>query len=351
MDVQIQDELVELLGVIAENYGKPVWPATFLPPSVLNVLWVFAAGTRIPRDDIRLTRLIRLLQQRSKAFDMSGGILNQLPWLRFVAPESTGFNLINRFNRDIHEFLMTAINEHKNNFSEDRVNDDLIYAFIKEMRDAEPGAATTFTDSQLTMTILDLFIAGAQATSITIDLALMTMATYPAMQSRVQHELDAVLVSGRLPTYADHKLMPYTVAVLHEVQRFYTIMPITGPRRAMSDTELGGYKIPRNTTILIGLRTVHMDTEFWGDPQVFRPERFLDEQMRIVNTERLMPFGQGKRRCLGEGLARSCQFTFFAGLMQRYRVNLPDGAPVPDHNLLPAITLAPKPYKVIFDQR
>lgn len=348
MDVQIQEELIELFAEVDKTSGKPVWPATMLPPSVLNVLWVFAAGERIPRDDIRLTRLITLLQQRSKAFDMSGGVLNQMPWLRHIAPEKTGFNLINRFNQEIHAFLMTVINEHKANFEEDKATDDLIYAFIQEMRRTE-GTNSTFTDYQLTMTILDLFIAGAQATGISVDLALMTIATYPQLQTRIQKELEQL--NGRLPTYADRKLMPFTEAVLIEVQRFYSIMPITGPRRALRETELGGYRIPKDTTIMIGLGTVHSDAEYWGDPAVFRPERFLDENMNIVNKERVMPFGQGKRKCLGDMVARSTMFTFFAGLLQRYSVDLPDGAEKPDRNLIPAITFAPKPYKVTFTRR
>lgn len=349
MDQQIRDELVELIDVVGETCGKPVWPASMLPPNVLNVMWVFAAGTRIPRDDPRLTRLITLLQQRSKAFDVSGGLLNQLPWLRFIAPEKTGFNLINRFNSEIHAFLMMAIDEHKADYSDDKVHDDLIYAFIKEQRNVPEGESTTFTDHQLTMTILDLFIAGAQAVSITVDLALMTMVRHPEIQARIAEEL--TVLDGELPTYADRKRLPYTEAVLLEVQRFYHIMPITGPRRALRETELGGYRIPRDTTILIGLGTVHMDAEFWGDPEVFRPERFLDKNNKIFNTERLMPFGQGKRRCLGENLGRSSMFSFFAGVVQRYSMRLPEGEPIPDRNLIPAITLAPKPYKVIFEPR
>lgn len=349
MDQQIRDELIELIDVVGETCGKPVWPASMLPPNVLNVLWVFAAGARIPRDDARLTRLISLLQKRSKAFDLSGGLLNQLPWLRFIAPEKTGFNLINRFNRELHEFLMIAINEHKADYTDDKEHDDLIYAFIKEQRQVPEGEPTTFTDYQLTMTILDLFIAGAQAVSITVDLAMMTMVTYPKIQARVADELR--VLEGELPIYTDRKRLPYTEAVLLEVQRYFHIMPLTGPRRALWETELGGYRIPKDTTVLIGLGSVHMDAEYWGDPEVFRPERFLNEENKICNTERLMPFGQGKRRCLGEGLARSSLFVFFAGLVQKYQLHLPEGEPLPDRNLLPAITLAPKPYKVIFEKR
>lgn len=348
MELQVQNELNELLHVIAECGSTAVWPGKFLSPSVLNVLWTFTAGETIARNDSRLERLLQLMQQRSKAFDMSGGVLNQMAWLRHVAPEWTGFNLINRFNSELRAFFMETIEAHKLDYTDDRADDDLIYAYLREMRADAQNPDSTFSELQMIMVILDMFIAGSQTTSITIDLALMTLATRPELQRRVHDELRTL--GGRTPAAGDRAQLPFTDAVLAEVQRFYHIVPITGPRRTLRETELGGYTIPRDTTVLIGLRTVHMDREHWGDPERFRPERFLggDANDVLVNTERLMPFGQGRRRCLGESLARACLFTFFAGIMSRFEVRLQPGDPVPDRTLQPGIVLSPKPYRVVF---
>lgn len=361
MQVQIQNELNELLQVIADQQGDAVWPGSFLPPSVLNVLWTFTAGQKIARNDPRLARLLSLMQLRSKAFDMSGGVLNQMAWLRHIAPEWTGYNLIRRFNEEIHAFFMDIIAQHKLDFDEDKASDDLIYAYLNEMQAHAGDPETTFSDRQLTMVILDMFIAGSQTTSITLDLALMTMALHSDVQRRVHDELKKLALptigsaenSTQSPCAEDRAQLPYTEAVLLEVQRFYHIVPISGPRRVLHDTMLGGYRIPRDTTVLMGLRSVHMDDEHWGDPECFRPERFLDaDGVKLVNTERLMPFGQGRRRCLGESLARACLFTFFAGMMNRFAVQLTgNDADRPERKLLPGITLSPKPYKVVFKAR
>lgn len=80
METQIQTELKELLEVIGDLNEKPEWPGAFLAPSVINVLWTFTAGKRIPRTDKKLLKLLDLLQRRSKAFDLSGGVLSQMPW-------------------------------------------------------------------------------------------------------------------------------------------------------------------------------------------------------------------------------------------------------------------------------
>lgn len=85
MEVQIQNELNELLELIEKADGKPLWPGQqILPPGVINVLWTFTTGKRIERENSKLNRFLDLLQKRSKAFDMSGGILSQIPWIRFV---------------------------------------------------------------------------------------------------------------------------------------------------------------------------------------------------------------------------------------------------------------------------
>lgn len=133
--------------------------------------------------------------------------------------------------------------------------------------------------------------------------------------------------------------------------RIFHIVPTSGPRRVLQTTTLGGYTIPKNTTVLIGLHTVQKDKSYWTDPDVFRPERFLDENQKITNTERFVAFGQGHRRCLGENLARACLFTFFVGIMQKYRIELPANGQSPSLQTLPGIVLSPKQYNVVFTKR
>lgn len=282
MEIQIQNELNELLDVIDQTNEQPIWPGTFLAPSVINVLWTFTAGERIPRHDDRLNRLLNLLNLRSKAFDMSGGVLNQMAWLRHIAPEKTGFNLIKRFNQELHEFFMASIKSHKADYDEGKATDDLIYAYIKAMRENK-AKSQNFTDVQLTMIILDIFIAGSQTTAITLDLALRTMALYPEIQRRIQKELDAVYEEGQTPSVLEKSKFSYIEATIMEVQRFFHITPITGPRRVLRETTLGGYTIPKNTTVLIHLRSVHMDKEHWGDPEVFSFNSYINFMNPIIN--------------------------------------------------------------------
>lgn len=246
----------------------------------MNILWTFACGTQFDRRYSRISNLFDLMDRRTRIFDINGGILNQMPWLRFIAPEKTGYNLIKRLNEDLFELLIEEVEIHLNNYSKDKARDDLIYAFIKEMKKQENNPNSTFTKRQLVMIILDIFFAGATTTSTAVDLALMSLLMYPDIQQRCREEIE------KHPdvTYADRHLVPYTVATLLEAQRFFPIAPIAGIRRVQTDCTLRGYAIPKNATVLYGLKSVLEDKEFWGDPEVFRPERFLNDETQINKT-------------------------------------------------------------------
>ncbi|EDS41083.1 conserved hypothetical protein [Culex quinquefasciatus] len=348
MDDLIQRELHELIQIIDET-EYPIQPNKHLPLSVLNVLWTLATGQHIERGDDHLQRLMQVLKKRSTMFDMSGGLLNQMPWLRFVAPDWSGYNLLVDFNRQLIAFFSDSIREHNETFTEEKSGDDLIYAYIREIRKQRHNPDSTFTEEQMIMTILDLFIAGAQNTSIIVDLLLMMMVVRPDIQAKVHQEIDQHSDPIR---WTDHSQLPYVEAVIMEVQRFFHTAAISGPRRAIRDCELGGYRIPKDTTIFVDLKSVHMDPDYWNDPEVFRPERFLAEDGTLTNTERLLSFSLGKRRCLGDVLARACIFTYFGGLMQHFKIELPEGEQnVPSLNLTPGITYMPEPYRIIFKRK
>ncbi|XP_055300294.1 probable cytochrome P450 305a1 [Sitodiplosis mosellana] len=349
MEELIQHELNELIEVIGTFAEKPVWPCNFLSISVLNVLWTFTAGKKISSNE-NLAHLLELMKQRSKAFDMSGGWLNTMPFLRFIAPERTSYNLIRRFNIELCNFFKPIIEEHKNEFGVNRVDEDLIFAFINEMKQNE-GVSSNFTDTQLIMVILDLFIAGAQSTSNTMDFIMMSLVMNDEIQKKCHKEIDAVLSANELPSLKDKPKLAYIEALILETQRFYNIVAVSGPRRVLRETKLGGYRLPKNTTVLMGLETIHMDTAHWGDPHVFRPERFLDADNKITNTERFVAFGQGKRKCLGEALARASLFIFTVGILQKFKLEIPPNGQMPEKRAQAGLLTTPTPYEIVFKCR
>lgn len=132
MELMIQKELQEIMNVISTN-GKAIKVDKIVAPAILNVLWTLTFGSRRDRTDRHLDKLLKLFDTRIKAFDISGGVLAQFPWLRFIAPEKVGYNLILKLNEEVKTFFMEIITEHYQTWSDGR-NDDFIYSFITEMQ-------------------------------------------------------------------------------------------------------------------------------------------------------------------------------------------------------------------------
>lgn len=352
MEDHIIQEAGDMIDYIEQLKASPVRPASFLAISVLNVLWFLTTGQHLKRTDERLNTLFSLLGRRSKAFDICGGVLTQFPWLRHIAPDRTGYNLVLQLNKELSGFIMDSINEHKVIFekSNGKEESDLIYAYLKEMYAERTDENGTFDESQLAMIILDFFIAGSQTTSTTLDLILMMLAIRPDIQERAFKELSENLDEKEFPLLAMKTRFPYVIALIMETQRFFHIVPISGPRRALWETTLNGYTIPKNTTVLIDLRGIQMDELHWKDPQTFRPERFLDNDNAIFNDEYFMPFGQGRRRCPGDFLARSCLFSFLCRIMQNFKIETHPSSNI-STTLLPGILLSPQQFTVIFRRR
>jgi cytochrome P450 len=94
-----------------------------------------------------------------------------------------------------------------------------------------------------------------------------------------------------------------------------------------------------------------MDPEVFPEPERFHPDRFLDEQGCFVAHPNVIPFGTGKRRCLGESLAKTELLIFFAGLLHKFEIRLADKNKIPSTKYRPGITLSPYPFKVRFIAR
>ncbi|KAM5247023.1 vitamin D 25-hydroxylase isoform 2-T2 [Ctenodactylus gundi] len=170
------------------------------------------------------------------------------------------------------------------------------------------------------------------------------------MGGQVWKEIDLILGPSRQPSWDDKCKMPYTEAVLHEILRFCNIVPLGIFHATSEDTVVRGYSIPKGTTVITNLYSVHFDEKYWRDPEVFYPERFLDSNGYFVKKEAMVPFSLGRRHCLGEQLARMEMFLFFTALLQRFHLHFP-------HELVPnlkpklGMTLQPQPYFICAGRR
>lgn len=345
MSDMLMDEMSEVLENLKGGGVRRLRP--IFAPAVINVLWRLSTGKRFLEGE-RLQYFIDLMDRRANIFDMVGGILTTFPWIRYVAPEASGYNVLLELNNELKGFLEENIIEHKKNYVSG-TEADLIDKFLLKMMDSNE-TSKVYTDDQLVMVLVDLFLAGFLTTTTSLEFMFLNMVLHQDVQRKLQKEIDSVVPADKLPSIPDKLKLPYTEAVMNETQRMWPVFPVIGPRRVLQDTTLERFKIPKDTTILINIYSVNRDPDLFPDPDVFNPERYFKNGAYKPDSNSLT-FGRGRRRCPGEVLAKSATFMLFAGVMQKFTL-----LPVPGQNLnsveiIPGLAITPKPYDVLLVPR
>lgn len=145
--------------------------------------------------------------------------------------------------------------------------------------------------------------------------------------------------------------MPYMEAFITETFRHSSIATLGGIHSTTETVEFHGYTLPKDTIILSNSWYIHHNKEYWGDPEKFRPERFITSDGKFRPDEALLPFSTGKRVCIGESLARDEMFLFLTGILQQIQFEVDKNGPMPTMERKEAIIVRSRPYKVIMTDR
>ncbi|XP_074523689.1 cytochrome P450 2J4-like [Halichoeres trimaculatus] len=342
MEQSICEEIRHLQEEIEKEKGDTFNPANVFNKAVSNIICQLVMGKRFEYNDHNFQLMLKYL---TETLMLEGSIWG---WLYMSFPALMKHlpgphnKIFSQFN-SLQEFLDQEVQRHKMDL--DRNNPrDYIDTFLIELENHQEDTVG-FTETNLAACALDLFLAGTETTSTTLLWALIFLIENPDIQAKVQAEIDRVIGQSRLPTMADRPNLPYTDAVIHEIQRFGNIVPLNGLRKAAKDTTLGGYFIPKGTALLPVLDSVLFDKTEWETPDTFNPGHFLNSEGKFVKREAFMPFSAGKRVCLGESLARMELFLFLIGLLQKFTFSVPDGVKLKYEGVSGA-TRVPHPYKV-----
>lgn len=229
--------------------------------------------------------------------------------------------------------------------------DDVVLRLIADRRAAGPGDdrgdvlsillqakdddGAGLSDRNLRDEIMTLMLAGHETTANLLAWTWYLLAQHDDVRARLERELDDVL-GGRPPAFEDLPRLTYTAAILDEVLRVYPPAYAVG-RLATRPVQLGAAAVQPGDIVVISIRGIQRRPDYWDEPEVFRPERFLDRKAR--GAPGYLPWGGGPRVCIGNHFALVEAQLMLATWAQRFRFRLAQPAAIEPE---PLVTLRPR---------
>nr|XP_014350151.1 PREDICTED: cytochrome P450 2G1-like isoform X1 [Latimeria chalumnae] len=316
IEERIQEEAQYLVEEFSKTKELPFSPVFRISCAVSNIICSIIFGDRFDYEDKNFLKLMHMINEIFRLMSSGWGQLyNAFPNLMYYLPGP--HNKIFENAEKLKSFISERVKMHQDTFAADSCR-DYIDSFLLKIHEEKDNPSSEFHLENLMISTSNLFTAGSETTSTTLRYGFLILLRYPHIQEKIHQEIDQVIGRNRSPAMENRMKMPYTEAVLHEIQRFLDIVPMNVPHSVIQDTQFRGYTIPKGTTVFPLLSSVLYDPDYFDSAETFNPGHFLDENGHFKKNEAFIPFSTGKRICLGEGLARMELFLFFTTLLQNF---------------------------------
>nr|BAR80873.1 cytochrome P450 [Ornithodoros moubata] len=324
----VRQELSALLEHFDATHGQAVNVRAALRLSAANVFFDFICSKRFSQDDKTFLEVVRLYDAVFQEL-FQGFALDFMPWLKFV--HSKKLNHLRQQAVCISRLTTEIVDERiQKGCNKD---EDLVDLLLLSMDDGAPDSL----DRQEVEVVLDDLLGGH---SVVANLWLWALYILASYGEEAQKKLAEEARQSLEKDVADEdQQLPYAEATLYEILRMVN-SPII-PHICSKDTTLQGYCISKGTMVMFNTHDLNFSTDLWEDPWSFRPERFLSKGM-LRKPAHFVPFGTGRRACLGDGLVRAILVPGMAALCQRFQIGLGPGQPPAD--------LKQQRTRVIFDR-
>uniref|UniRef100_A0A8C8Z5D2 Cytochrome P450 1A n=1 Tax=Prolemur simus TaxID=1328070 RepID=A0A8C8Z5D2_PROSS len=274
-------------------------PYRYVVVSVANVICAICFGRRYDHDNQELLSIVNLNNEFGEVV-ASGNSADFFPILRYLP--NSALDAYKDLNKKFYGFMQKMVKEHYKTFEKGHIK-DITDSLIEHCQDKklDENANIQLSDEKIINVVSDIFGAGFDTVTTAISWSLMYLVMNPRIQRKIQEELDAVIGRARRPRLSDRSQLPYLEAFILETFRHSSFIPFTIPH-----------------------------WKLWGDPFEFRPERFLTPD-GIINkalSEKVILFGLGKRKCIGETIGRLEVFLFLATLLQQVEFSVLPGMKV-----------------------
>ncbi|KAM1186561.1 hypothetical protein FF1_015701 [Malus domestica] len=325
-----QEEVGVLAHGLASAGSKPVNLAQLLNVCTVNALGRVMVGRRLfgngmggedPKADEFKSMVVEMMVLAG-VFNI-GDFIPSLEWLDLQGVAGKMKKLHKRFDA----FLTAIVEEHKRSRGGKHV--DMLTTLLSLKEDAD-GEGAKLTDTEIKALLLNMFTAGTDTSSSTVEWAIAELLRHPKILAQLQQELDQVVGRDRLVTESDLPNLTYLQAVIKETFRLHPSTPLSLPRMATESCEINGFHIPKGATLLVNVWAISRDPDQWSEPLEFRPERFMSggEKPNVDvrgNDFEVIPFGAGRRICAGMSLGLRMVSLMTATLVHGFDWTLADG--------------------------
>ncbi|OEL26491.1 Ent-cassadiene C2-hydroxylase [Dichanthelium oligosanthes] len=232
--------------------------------------------------------------------------------------------------RRIDRILDQIIQEKKAamEFSDKAPAHESLLAVLLRLQKEGTSMPIELTDETITALMFDMFAAGSDTSSTTLNWAMMELIRYPAAMAKAQAEVRETFKGKSIITEDDvtGSNLSYLKLVFKETLRLHPPAPLLIPRRCREPCQVMGYDIPMGTAVFVNVWAIGRDPKYWDDAEEFRPERFENNSLDFRGTNyEYLPFGAGRRMCPGINLGMANIELALASLLYHFDWKLPKG--------------------------
>ncbi|XP_012859662.1 cytochrome P450 2C23-like [Echinops telfairi] len=345
IEERIQEEARCLVEELRKTKAQPFDPSFIFSCAPCNVICSVLFNERFQYTDERFLYLMNLLNENFRRLNSRSIQLYNL-WPTLIKHLPGEHRAFLRRTQDMRNFIMEKVKEHQESLDPNHPR-DYIDCFLNKMEQEKDNPASEFNLRNLAACGSNLFVGGTETTSSTLRFGLLLLMKHPAVEAKLHEEIDRVIGPNQSPCMMDKTKLPYTEAVLHEIQRFISLLPCNLPHSVTKDTKFRTYVIPKGTIIFPLLSSVLFDDKGFPNPEKFDPDHFLDKNGNFMKSDYFVPFSLGKRACVGESLARMELFLFLTTILQNFSLKpLIEPKDLPIKPITSGIINSPPPFKL-----
>ncbi|KAL0350543.1 UNVERIFIED_CONTAM: cytochrome [Sesamum radiatum] len=302
-----QDEMRRMMrNLIGENESGKLGLRPKVFELIFNIIMRMLVGKRYYGEEKENEHLgERFREMVSEVFEhaQSSNPEDFLPFLLWIDYRGFKKKMVS-LGKKLDDVYQGLLEEHR------REKRNTIIGHLLYLQESDPEF---YTDQIIKGFMTNMIIAGTDTSTVTIEWAMSLLLNHPHVLQKAKLELDSQVGHHRLVDEQDLPNLHYLQNIISETFRLFPAGPLVVPRESSADCRVGGYDIPRGTILLVNAWAIHRDPEVWSEPMSFKPERFDGKE---VETQKLMPFGMGRRACPGAGLGQRMVGLVLASLIQ-----------------------------------